>query len=156
VLLGQLTLLQQKPEPADDAGKEQRTAIEIRLMNDLREAKRQQEVLKDDGPKPRKDASTVLGADDPTLRKNTLDKVRSIRMTVSMADGSVKDIVNYLREISGLNMVLEGTNEQREAKLNLELQDVTMDALLDHFTKLAGYTWDVDRFGILFFKAPRK
>ena len=71
---------------------------------------------------------------DPTLRKNTLDKVRSIRMTVSMADGSVKDIVNYLREISGLNMVLEGTNEQREAKLNLELQDVTMDALLDHFT----------------------
>ena len=37
-----------------------------------------------------------------------------------------------------------------------ELRDVTMDALLDHFTKLAGYTWEVDRFGILFFKAPKK
>jgi len=156
VLLGQLTLLQQKPEPADDSGKAQRTEIEIRLMNDHREARRRQESLKNEGPQPRKDAVTELGADDPTLRKETLDKIRSIRITVSMAGAHIRDLVGYIREISRLNIVMEGSQEQQEMKVSIELQDVTLDALLDHFTKLAGYTWGVDRFGILIFKLPRK
>ncbi|HVE40592.1 MAG TPA: hypothetical protein VNM14_11925 [Planctomycetota bacterium] len=156
VLTGQLTLLREQPEPEEDGRKAERTGIEIRLMNDLRESKRQQEILKNDGPQPRKDAVIELGADDPTLRKQTLDKIRSIRMTVSIADGSAKDLVSYFREISKLNIVLEGSNEQREAKVSIELQDVTMEALLDHFSKLAGYAWEVDRFGILFFKSPKK
>jgi hypothetical protein len=31
-----------------------------------------------------------------------------------------------------------------------------MDAALEHLTKQAGYTWEVDRFGILLFSPVKK
>jgi hypothetical protein len=155
VLTGQLALLREKPDP-NDAATAERAATEIRLVNTLREVKRQLEVLALRGPQPRKETATELGDKDPTLRNDTLDKIRSIRITIDFENGSMKDIAAYLREISGLNMVLEGAGEQQGTKLSLKLSDVTMEALLDHLTRNAGYTWEVDRFGILFFKTTKK
>ncbi len=125
-------------------------------MNQLREYKRQLELLLTRGPQPKKEVRVDLGGAELPLRTETLDKLRSIRITVSFKDGSMQDIVAYLREISGLNMVLLGTPEERETKVSIELKDAICEALLDYMTKEAGYTWEVDRFGIVAFKSAKK
>jgi hypothetical protein len=73
-----------------------------------------------------------------------------------MLESPFEEVVKYLRDIRGLNMVLTGTPEQRGAKLSLKLQDTTADAVLEHVTRQVGYTWEVDRFGIAAIRPPKK
>jgi hypothetical protein len=150
VLKGQIALLREKPAPGDAAGETERAEVQIRLMNTLREILRQLEELAK-GPKP-----ADLGGTDDSLRAATLGKLRSIRVTIDMSDGSLTDVVKYLREISGLNMVLDGPKERREAKLTIQLQDAVLEGMMDLMTKLADYRWEIDRFGIILFTPAKK
>src|SRR5436190_2629343 len=152
-LIAQLKLLSAQ---TDIETRGERAAVEIRLMNDLRGVKRQKEELKARGPQPRKEAAVQLGGAEPTLRQETLDKIRSIRITIDMLESSLQDFVSYLREITRLNIVLQRDKESREIKVTIKLQDAVLDGLLDQLYKQAGQSWDVDRFGILFFKPAKK
>jgi hypothetical protein len=153
-LTAQLQLLKETPVPEGQA--EQRTAVEVRVINQLRECLRSLEETTRRGPQPRKEMKADLGGAEYGLRAEALDKLRSIRLTVSMTEAPLIDVVAYLREITGLNIVLEGTKENRQAPVTIELQDAICEGVVEHVTKLARYSWEVDRFGIIVFNPAKK
>ncbi len=155
-LIAQHKLLLDKPAPEDPVGVQERAEVEIRLINTLREIKRQIEELIARGPQPRKEPVGELGGTAFTLKTDTLDKIRSIRITIDMAETPFIEVVKYLREISGLNMVVGGPKALREANVALKLSDTILEALMDNLSKIAGYTWEVDRFGIVLFMPAKK
>jgi hypothetical protein len=152
-LTAKIGLLKQQPEPGDATGLAERAEVEVKLINQLRECKRSLEVLAAEGPQRRKHPIVELGGAQLDPRAEVIDRLRAIRMTIDSQDGSLKDTVKYLREISGLNMVLM---EGNPPPITLHLQDAIMEGVLDHLAKLAGYTWEVDRFGIISFSPTRK
>jgi hypothetical protein len=152
-LLAQIRLLKQKPEPQDAAGVEERAEIEIRLHNRLRETLRELEELTLRGPQPKKDATVELGGGEPSLQKETLDKLKSIRITINMDAAPLSTAVSYIREITGLKMVVVG---KADAPVSLQLQDVPCEAALEYMVKLAGAKLEVDRFGIIQVTAAKK
>ncbi len=152
----QLALLKEKPEPGDAGGEAERAQVEISLHNRLREIRRQQQELLARGPQPRKKAAVELGGAEKNLRQQALDKIRSIRITVDMQNSPLSEFLKYLIEISSLPMVLEGSKEARETPVTIQLSDTTLDAVLEHSARLAGYTWEVDRFGILVLRPAKK
>jgi hypothetical protein len=81
-LTARIRLLPGAAEPGADAGLAEREEVKIRLLNELRDCARQMAVLTSDGPKPRSKPSVELGGSDPSLREASLDKLRSIRITV--------------------------------------------------------------------------
>ena len=152
-LTGQIQLLKEKPEPEDGAAVQARAEVEIRLYNRLRETRRQQEALKAEGPRPKKDPVVEVGGAEPTLHGETLEKLRSIKVTLSFQNAPMETTIKYLREITGLNMVVMAAGD---VLVNLELQDATCEAALEYLTKLAGAKWDVDRFGIIVITSAKK
>jgi hypothetical protein len=43
-----------------------------------------------------------------------------------------------------------------EITVSIQLKDTNCEAVLDYVAKLAGYTWAVDRFGIILFSPAKK
>jgi hypothetical protein len=81
-------------------------------------------------------------------------KLQSMRVTFEFAGRPLDEAVAFLREMSGLNIVMRGVDPQATL-VTISLKDVTMDGVLEHLTAAAGLTWTVDRFGILTL-SPRK
>jgi hypothetical protein len=46
--------------------------------------------------------------------------------------------------------------EARDVKIKLDLRDVTLEAALEPLTTVAGFTWAVDRHGVLVFTPARR
>jgi hypothetical protein len=154
-LTARFQMLRQDPEPGDAAGQEERAATEIRLINSARECRRQLETLAHDGPQPRKSPTSELGGAVSVPRNETRDKLKSIRITIDMQNAPLADIVKYLQEISGLNMVIEAPQEKRETSVSLKVSDAVLEGMMEFLAGTAGMTYDVDRFGIVVFR-PRK
>jgi len=152
-LTAQIQLLKAKPAPEDAAGLEERAEVEIRLYNRLRETLRERESLKDEGPRPKKDPAVEVGGAEPSLQKETLDKVRSIKITISMQNAPLSTVVKYVREISGLGLVLMAPGD---APVTLELSDVSLEAAMEYLTRQANTKWEVDRFGIIVVSPAKK
>ena len=145
---GRLKLL-----PDEPLEQEERAAAEINLANRLREHRRQMEEAVAQGPRPR---TAELGGPAPNPREATLAKVRSIKITIDVQGSVIEDSIAYLREISGLAIVFRGPKEARAVKVTLDLRDATMEAVLEHLATAAGFTWEVDRFGILVLTSAKR
>src|SRR5204863_6657512 len=132
-----IRLLKDKPVPEDAAKVQERAELEIHLFSRLRETLRQIEQLTLRGPQPKKDGTVELGGGEPSLQKETLEKLKSIRITADMESAPLSAAIGYVREITGLKVVIAG---EANAKITVQLQDVSCEAMLENMTKLAGAT----------------
>ena len=154
-LTARYQMLREGPEPGDAAGLAERADAEIRLISSAREVRRQLEELATTGPQPRKNPASELGGAVLVPRTETRDKLKSIRITIDMQNAPLSDIVKYLQEISGLNMVIEAPEDKRQTSVSLKLSDAILEGMMEFLAATAGMTYDVDRFGIVVFR-PKK
>jgi len=62
--------------------------------------------------------------------KEILDKLRSIRITIDMQNAPLTAVVDYLREVSGLNIHLQGIENPDQEIVTLKVGDVLLDGAL--------------------------
>jgi hypothetical protein len=157
---GQIALLRKAVPPKGDAAESefvaQQAAVEIKLINTLREFKRQLEELALRGPQPRQEPAAVIGGPVASVREETLDKLRSMRITVDLSNCPLTSAVDYVREISHLNFILNLPKDARERRIDLKMADVHCQAVLEYLAKLADVRWEVDRFGIIVFSPAKR
>jgi len=79
-------------------------------------------------------AGELKGAD-----KETADKLRSIRLTIDQQNSGLAGILDYLREISGLNFIVDAAVEA-PAKISLK----TNDLLMSHAIELLSLPYGLD------------
>src|SRR5437762_1041051 len=62
--------------------------------------------------------------------KTILDKLRSIRITIDMQNAPLTAIIDYIREISGLNMHISGVDDADSAMISFKVADIVLDGAL--------------------------
>ncbi len=74
--------------------------------------------------------------------KEILDKLRSIRITIDMQNAPLTAIVDYIREISGLNIHISGIDNPDQEQISFKVQDIVLDGALKLMLtpKQFGYT----------------
>jgi hypothetical protein len=134
-----------------DTERPDRDEVTVRLMHELRAFRGALADLEARGPN-----GGVLGGAVQDPRTAILDKLRSIKVTIDVKNASMENVVRYFKEISGLEMAIHGPKEARDVMINLDLRDVTLEAALEPMTTVAGFTWEVDRLGVLVFTPAKR
>lgn len=62
--------------------------------------------------------------------KTIVDKLHSIRITIDMQNAPLTAIVDYIREISGLNMHISGIDNPDQEMISFKVQDIVLDGAL--------------------------
>jgi type II secretory pathway component GspD/PulD (secretin)/tetratricopeptide (TPR) repeat protein len=62
--------------------------------------------------------------------KEILDKLKSIRITIDMQNAPLTAIVDYIREISGLNIHITGIENPEQEVISFKVQDIVLDGAL--------------------------
>jgi Flp pilus assembly secretin CpaC/tetratricopeptide (TPR) repeat protein len=62
--------------------------------------------------------------------KEILDKLKSIRITIDMQNAPLPAIVDYIREISGLNMHISGIDNPDGEMISFKVADIVLDGAL--------------------------
>jgi hypothetical protein len=62
--------------------------------------------------------------------KTIVDKLHSIRITIDMQNAPLTAIVDYIREISGLNMHISGIDNPDAEMISFKVQDIVLDGAL--------------------------
>lgn len=82
-------------------------------------------------------------------RAVTEGRLSNIRIDLRFADqATLGDAVAFLREVSGVNMVIRGAGTELRP-VALELRDVTVDTILRHLAQQAGVAWEIDDCGVV-------
>ncbi len=78
---------------------------------------------------------------DP-VRDEYAGKLRSLRVTVDFKQAPLEEVVNYLREISGMNMFVGAkVKEKGETQVNLKVSDLPLKSVLNLMLKPLGLTY---------------
>jgi hypothetical protein len=81
--------------------------------------------------------------------KLLLKKLREIRITIDMQNAPLTAIVDYIREISSMNVVIDpGMKNPDAIELSFKIQDVSLSTCLDRLLEQAQLDYDV-RSGVL-------
>jgi type II secretory pathway component GspD/PulD (secretin)/tetratricopeptide (TPR) repeat protein len=62
--------------------------------------------------------------------KEILDKLKSIRITIDMQNAPLTAIVDYIREISGLNIHIQGIENPDQEVISFKVTDIVLDGAL--------------------------
>ena len=62
--------------------------------------------------------------------KEILDKLKSIRITIDMQNAPLTAIVDYIREISGLNLHISGIENPEQEVISFKVSDIVLDGAL--------------------------
>jgi Flp pilus assembly secretin CpaC/tetratricopeptide (TPR) repeat protein len=62
--------------------------------------------------------------------KTIIDKLHSIRITIDMQNAPLTAIVDYIREISGLNIHISGIDNPDQEMISFKVQDIVLDGAL--------------------------
>ncbi|HXX94028.1 MAG TPA: tetratricopeptide repeat protein, partial [Planctomycetota bacterium] len=62
--------------------------------------------------------------------KEILDKLKSIRITIDMQNAPLTAIIDYIREISGLNMHISGVDNADSEMISFKVADIVLDGAL--------------------------
>ncbi len=62
--------------------------------------------------------------------KTIIDKLHSIRITIDMQNAPLTAIVDYIREISGLNIHISGIENPDQEMISFKVQDIVLDGAL--------------------------
>ena len=62
--------------------------------------------------------------------KTILDKLKSIRITIDMKNAPLTAIIDYIREISGLNMHISGIDNAETELISFKVADIVLDDAL--------------------------
>ena len=62
--------------------------------------------------------------------KTILDKLKSIRITIDMQNAPLSAIIDYIREISGLNMHISGVDNADSEMISFKVADIVLDGAL--------------------------
>jgi type II secretory pathway component GspD/PulD (secretin)/tetratricopeptide (TPR) repeat protein len=62
--------------------------------------------------------------------KEILDKLKSIRITIDMQNAPLTAIIDYIREISGLNMHISGVDNAESEMISFKVADIVLDGAL--------------------------
>lgn len=62
--------------------------------------------------------------------KEILDKLKSIRITIDMQAAPLTAIIDYIREISGLNMHISGVDNAESEMISFKVADIVLDGAL--------------------------
>src|SRR6185436_7561195 len=62
--------------------------------------------------------------------KTIVDKLHSIRITIDMQNAPLTAIVDYIREISGLNIHISGIDNPDGEMISFKVQDIVLDGAL--------------------------
>lgn len=81
--------------------------------------------------------------------------LRKIRITVDMQNAPMTAIVDYLQEITRLNISADPALKPEELLVNLKVADVPLNHALDLLGFVAPMEYDV-RYGVLFIGAPER
>ncbi len=84
-----------------------------------------------------------------------VDKLTAIRMTCDFLNAAFPEMIDYLREISGLTIVIDAGLEGELPNGTIKLLDVPFHALLDAMLSQAGVDFDV-RHGAVFISSPER
>jgi len=86
-------------------------------------------------------------------QERSIRKIDTMRIDCAFTSARLEEVVDYLREFTGLNIVVRGA--ESAGSMTFNLRDVMLGAVLDHVSEAAGLSWKVDRFGIVTL-SPRK
>lgn len=84
-----------------------------------------------------------------------LDKLGAIRVTVDFGNAPLADVLEYLREVSGLPLVTDDDHVTLDAAVSIKLTDVPLRRLLDAVGLAAGFEADA-RYGVWLLSAPER
>jgi Ca-activated chloride channel family protein len=62
--------------------------------------------------------------------KEIQDKLKSIRITIDLKNAPLTAVVDYVREVSGLNLHLQGIEKPDQQVMSVKVQDTVLDAAL--------------------------
>ena len=82
-------------------------------------------------------------------------KLKEIRITIDMQNAPLSAVVDYLREITGLNINVDPTVEADDRFLSLKVTNVPLHRALDLMGFITPIEYDV-RYGLLFIGAPER
>ncbi len=100
---------------------------------------------------PKKAASGRLRGED----REILDKLKSIRITIDMKDAPLTAVVDYVREISGLNIHIVGIENPDRERVSLCIQDAALDGALRMLLEPRGMAYAVRDGLVLILRAPK-
>ncbi len=100
-------------------------------------------------------AFQLKSAIQPKEAESTFEKLGTLKMSIDMQDAPVSAVLDYLREISGLNIVLDPAPRRDPAAVSLRKADVPVRRVLDDLFLQSGLDYD-QRFGVLFLAAPER
>src|SRR6185295_5747309 len=84
------------------------------------------EVINQRKPKGIQAMSEEINDEDKTI----VDKLHSIRITIDMQNAPLTAIVDYIREISGLNIHISGIDNPDAEMISFKVQDIVLDGAL--------------------------
>jgi Flp pilus assembly secretin CpaC len=84
------------------------------------------EVISQRKPKGIQAMSEEINDEDKTI----VDKLHSIRITIDMQNAPLTAIVDYIREISGLNIHISGIDNPDAEMISFKVQDIVLDGAL--------------------------
>jgi Flp pilus assembly secretin CpaC/tetratricopeptide (TPR) repeat protein len=73
---------------------------------------------------------SVVNEDVNDEDKTIVDKLHSIRITIDMQNAPLTAIVDYIREISGLNIHISGIDNPDAEMISFKVQDIVLDGAL--------------------------
>ncbi|MHC4606035.1 MAG: tetratricopeptide repeat protein, partial [Planctomycetota bacterium] len=79
--------------------------------------------------KPRGIQESLEDETDPADQA-ILEKLRAIRITIDMQDAPLADVIEYIREISGLNFVIDSQNVDRDDPITIKVSDIILEGAL--------------------------
>lgn len=84
------------------------------------------EVIANRKPKGLSEMREEINDEDKTI----VDKLHSIRITIDMQNAPLTAIVDYIREISGLNIHISGIDNPDAEMISFKVQDIVLDGAL--------------------------
>ncbi|HZE97992.1 MAG TPA: hypothetical protein VE981_13265, partial [Planctomycetota bacterium] len=84
------------------------------------------ELISQRKPKGIQAMSEDINDEDKTI----VDKLHSIRITIDMQNAPLTAIVDYIREISGLNIHITGIDNPDQEMISFKVQDIVLDGAL--------------------------
>lgn len=84
------------------------------------------ELIQKRSPKGISELKDEINDEDKTI----VDKLHSIRITIDMQNAPLTAIVDYIREISGLNIHITGIDNPDQEMISFKVQDIVLDGAL--------------------------
>jgi hypothetical protein len=153
-LEAELALLRARPR-GDPAEEPIYAEKELRLVNALREGARRLEEITRTPPattdmrrrQGRAAAADVRSSADVAWQTEAKQKIEAMLISLDFSATPASSIVEFLHEITGLNLVLRGSIGT--TPVTLKLKDVPVEGVLNHLAEALAARWEVDRFGVI-------